>query len=160
MSTPLLYRQLQTQLSQWIIPKDHRHLTVFSENIAAILQAQSGCMSHWLAYLSHRSCQARSQMERLSYFLHNPRILSETFYTPLLKQFLHAWEGMSMILTLDTSMLWDTYCLIEVCLAWGGRSFPLAQKVMEHGSATVAFADYCCVLSMTQAVLPPHCQIT
>ena len=26
-----------------------------------------------------------------------------------------------------------------ICLAWGGRSFPLAQKVMEHGSATVAF---------------------
>lgn len=160
MSTPLLYRQLQTQLSQWISPKDHRHLTVFSENIAAILQAQSGCMSYWLSYLSHRSCQARSQMERLSYFLHNPRILSETFYAPLLKQFLHAWEGMSMTLTLDTSMLWDTYCLIEVCLAWGGRSFPLAQKVMEHGSATVAFADYCSVLSMTQGVLPPRCHIT
>ena len=160
MSPPLLYRQLQTQLSQWITPKDYRHLTVFSENLAAILQAQSGCMSHWLTYLSHRSCQARSQMERLSYFLHNPRILSETFYEPLLKQWLNAWEGMSILLTLDTSMLWDTYCLIEVCLVWGGRSFPLAQKVMEHGSATVAFADYCCVLSTTQAVLPPRCQIT
>jgi hypothetical protein len=63
-------------------------------------------------------------------------------------------------LTLDTSMLWDEYCLIEVCLAWGGRSFPLAQKVLKHGSATVAFADYCTVLGTAQAVLPPHCQVT
>ena len=55
MSTPQLYLQLQTQLSQWITPKDKRHLTVFAENIAAILQAQSGCLSHWLTYLSHRS---------------------------------------------------------------------------------------------------------
>jgi hypothetical protein len=99
-------------------------------------------------------------MERLSYFVHNPKITSETFYAPLLKQFLKAWAGMAMILTLDTSMLWDEYCLIEVCLAWGGRSFPLAQKVMKHGSATVAFADYCSVLDAAQTVLPPNCQIT
>jgi Transposase DDE domain len=160
MSTPHLYRQLQTQLSQWITPKDKRHLTVFAENIAAILQSQSGCLSHWLTYLSHRSCHARSHFERLSYFIHNPKITSETFYTPLLVQFLQAWAGMAMILTLDTSMLWDEYCLIEVCLAWGGRSFPLAQKVMKHGSATVAFADYCSVLEAAEAVLPPNCQIT
>jgi hypothetical protein len=57
MSTPQLYRQLQTQLSQWIAPKDKRHLTIFAENIAAILQAQSGCLSHWPKYLSHRSFQ-------------------------------------------------------------------------------------------------------
>lgn len=107
MSTPLLYRQLQTQLSQWIRPKDKRHLTVFAENIAAILQAQSACLSHWLSYLSHRSCNARSHLERLSYFVHNPKITSETFYVPLLQQFLKAWEGMSMTLTLDLSMLWD-----------------------------------------------------
>ncbi len=160
MTTPHLYRQLQTQLSQWITPKDKRHLTVFAENIAAILQAQSGCLSHWLTYLSHRSCHARSHLERLSYFVHNPKITCETFYTPLLVQFLKAWAGMAMILTLDTSMLWDEYCLIEVCLAWGGRSFPLAQKVMKHGSATVAFADYCSVLDAAEAVLPPNCQIT
>ncbi len=160
MTTPLLYRQLQTQLSQWITPKDKRHLTVFAENIAAILQAQSGCLSHWLSYLSHRSCHARSHLERLSYFVHNPKITSETFYVPLLKQFLKAWEGMPVTLTLDTSMLWDQFCLIEVCLVWGGRSFPLAQKVMEHGSATVAFADYCTVLDRAGTVLPANCSIT
>jgi hypothetical protein len=60
MSTPLLYRQLYTQLSQWIRPKDQRHLRGFAENIAAILQSNSGCLSHWLSYLSHRACNARS----------------------------------------------------------------------------------------------------
>jgi Transposase DDE domain len=160
MLTPHLYSQLQTQLSQWITPKDKRHLTVFCENVAAILQSESGCLSHWLKYLGHPSCKARSQMERLHYFVHNPHISAETFYIPLLKQFLQAWTGMAMTLTLDTSMLWDEYCLIEVCLAWGGRSFPLAQKVIKHGSATVAFADYCTVLGTAQAVLPPDCQVT
>lgn len=160
MSTPLLYRQLQTQLSQWIKPLDKRHLLGFAENIAAILQAESGCLSHWLTYLSHRPCRARSHLERLSYFVHNPKITPEIFYVPLLKHFIQAWEGMPMILTLDTSLLWDEYCLIEVCLAWGGRSFPLAQKVMQHASATVAFEDYVPVLENARCLLPDSCPIT
>jgi hypothetical protein len=116
MSVPPLYRQLQVQLSQWITPKDQRHLLVFSENIAAILQTQSACLSRWLPYLTHRDCTARSQMERLHDFIHNQRIDAETFYFPLLKQFLEGWEDTPVTLTLDTSMLWDQYCLIEVCL--------------------------------------------
>ena len=160
MSAPPLYRQLQAQLSQWITPKDQRHLQVFSENVAAILQAQSACLSHWLPYLSHRQCKARSHMERLSYFVHNPKIDAETFYVPLLQAFLKAWEGMAMTLTLDTSVLWDQYCLIEVCLIWGGRSIPLAQSVLEHGSATVGFDDYRCVLDATLRLLPSGSTVT
>jgi hypothetical protein len=160
MSIPHLYRQLQTQLSQWIVPKDQRHLHGFCENVAAILQAQSACLSHWLPYLSHRDCQARSHLERLNYFVHNAHINAETFYVPLLTQFLKAWEGMAMLLTLDTSVLWDQYCLIEVCLVWGGRSVVLAQHVLEHGSATVGFEAYRVVLEMAQQRLPPGVQVT
>lgn len=160
MSIPQLYRQLQAQLSQWIVPKDQRHLHGSCENVAAILQAQSACLSHWLPYLSHRDCQARSHMERLNYFVHNAHINAETFYMPLLKQFLRAWEGMTMLLTLDTSLLWDQYCLIAVCLVWGGRSVVVAQQVLEHGSATVGFEDYSVVLEMAQQRLPQGVQVT
>jgi Transposase DDE domain len=160
MPVPHLYRQLQAQLSQWINPKDQRHLQVFSETVAAILQAQSACLSHWLPYLSHRGCEVRSHMERLSYFVHNPKINAETFYVPLLQQFLKAWQAQPMTLTLDTSVLWDQYCLIEVCLIWGGRSIPLGQTVLEHGSATVGFDDYRPVLEATLRMLQPGCPVT
>ena len=79
MSMPLLHTQLKTQLSQWITPQDKRHLDGFAENVAAILHSQSGCLSCWITYLSHRSCQARSHLERLGYFVHNPKITSATF---------------------------------------------------------------------------------
>ena len=131
MPVPHLYRQLQTQLSQWIKPKDQRHLQVFSENVAAISQAQSACLSHWLPYLRHRDCEARSHRSRLNYFVHNPKINADTSYMLLLQQFLQAWEGTTMTLTLDTSVLWDQYCLIEICLIWGGRSILLGQTVLE-----------------------------
>jgi hypothetical protein len=88
MFTPQLYSQLQTQLSQWITPKDKRHLIVFCENVAAILQSESGCLSHWLKYLGHRTCNARSQMERLHYFVHNPKISAETFYIRPVRKFI------------------------------------------------------------------------
>ena len=160
MEAPLLYRQPHEQFRQWIQPKDKRHLKVFAENVAAILQSQSACLSHWLSYLGHRDCQTHSHLERLSYFVHNDRITSETFYVPSLQRFLKAWTGQEMTLTLDTSMFWDEYCLVEVCLVWEGRSFSLAPKVMEHGSAMVAFDDDLSVLNDALAVLPEGAHVT
>jgi hypothetical protein len=46
------------------------------------------------------------------------------------------------------------------CLVWGGRSIPLGQTVLEHGSATVGFEDYRSVLETTLNLLPPHCSVT
>jgi hypothetical protein len=157
---PQLYRQLLEQLSQWIIPKDLRHLTNCAEIVAAILSGESASLAHWIPYLSHRDCQARSHLARLSYFLHNPQIKQELFYSPLIKQFLARWSGEELVLVMDTSMFWDTYGLIEVCVAWGGRSITLAQTVIEHGSATVGFEQYRPVLEAALAVLPLGCKPT
>ena len=160
MESPLLYRQLLEQLRQWIVPKDRRHLQGFAEIVAAILQAESGCLSHWLPYLSHRGCQARSHMERLSYFVRNDRIGIQTFYASLLKHAFQAFEGEALTLTLDTSMLWDQFCLIELCLAWGGRSLTVSQRVLEHGSATVGFDQYRSLLEAALSLLPRGCTVT
>lgn len=156
MQTPPLYLQLFAQLRQWIQPKDQRHLQGFTEILGAMLQSGSACLSRWIPFLSHRDCTARSHIERLSYFVHNRRITAETFYAPLLKHFLQAFAGSWLELSLDTSMLWDQFCLIEVCLIWGGRSITLSQVVLEHGSATVGFEQYRPVLEAAQALLPEH----
>lgn len=160
METPHLYRQLQDQLRQWVQPKDQRHLQGFAEILGAILQSGEACLGRWIPYLSHRDCGARAHMGRLSYFLHNPQITAERYYEPMLRHLMSAFAGEAILLTLDTSMLWDRFCLIEVCLAWGGRSFTLAQVVLEHGSAMVGFKQYRPVLERAQQVLPPGVQVT
>lgn len=160
METPLPYLQLISQFSQHIQPKDQRHLTVFSEIVSAILLSGSASLSHWLPFLTHRDCNARSHMARLSYFINNENITSEIFYQPLLQFFLQSWSGQPLTLALDTSMLWQEFCLIEVSLLWGGRSITVAQKVIEHRSATVAVSEYLPVLEMAQRALPDHCQIS
>lgn len=160
METPLLYRQLLNQLSRWVLPQDRRHLQGVAEAVAAILQSQSAVLGKWIPYLTHRGCSARAHLERLAYLLRNDDISAERFYIPLLQAMLQGLEGTTVTLVLDTSMLWDQFCLIEVCLAWGGRSLPLAQVVLEHGSATVGFEDYRKVLEAARAVLPPDCHVT
>ena len=99
-------------------------------------------------------------MGRLSYFLHNKQITAERYYEPMLRQAVSAFAGEGALLTLDTSMLGEQYCLIEVCFVWGGRSFTLAQVVLEHSSATVGFEQYRSVLERAQALLPPGVQVT
>jgi hypothetical protein len=59
MDTPLLYRQLMDQLSQWVNAKDVRHLQGVSESVGAVLQSQEACPALWLHYLSLRDCSAR-----------------------------------------------------------------------------------------------------
>jgi hypothetical protein len=137
-----------------------RHLKNCAEIVAAILESESGCLAHWIPYLSHRNCQARSHMERLSYFMNNPAISEQVFYEPLLAQFLQEWAEQELILVMDTSMFWDTYCLIEVCVAWGGRSITLAQTVIKHGSSTVGFDQYLPVLEAAKSRLPIGAQPT
>jgi len=138
METPL-YRQLQDQLRQWVQPKAQRHLQGFAEIVAAILPSESACLGVWIPSLGHRHCQARAHMERLSYFVHNHQINAERFDEPMLRHVLAAFAEEPVLLTLDTSRLWDQFCLIEVCFVWGGRSFTHAQAPLEHGSATVGF---------------------
>ena len=160
MQLPHLYRELSDPFRQWLQPRDQRHLEGVSEAVAAILQSQSACLNHWLPYLSHRGCTARSHHARLNYLLTNPQVNAQTFYAPLLQQLLQAFAGEDLLLTLDTSMLWDQFCWIGVCFVWGGRSFTLAQVVLEHGSASVAFTAYLPVLEQVLSLLPSNCRVT
>lgn len=98
METPLLYRQLQDQLGQWVLPQDRRHLQGVAEAVAAILQSQSAVLGKWLPYLTHRGCSARAHLERLAYLLHNEDINADNFYVPLLQAMLQGFEETAVTL--------------------------------------------------------------
>ena len=81
METPRRYRQLMTQLSQWVNAKEVRHLQGSCEAVGAILQSQQAAPARWLPDLSHRHCGAHAHLERLQYLLENPHISVECFYS-------------------------------------------------------------------------------
>ncbi|MEE8305437.1 MAG: transposase [Candidatus Tectomicrobia bacterium] len=69
------------------------------------------------------------------------------------------WIGKRLSLALDTSMLWNTSCLIRVSVIYRGRAVPLVWRVIEHGSAMVAFETYQALLDEAQTRLPYACEV-
>ena len=65
-----------------------------------------------------------------------------SLYGPLMAHALAAWGEQVLYVALDTSMLWNTYCLIRLAVIYRGRAVPLVWCVLHHGSAQVAFAGY------------------
>jgi hypothetical protein len=64
-----------------------------------------------------------------------------------------------MYVALDTSMLWNTYCLIRLSVIYRGRAVPLVWRVIEHGSAAVSFETYQDLLHEAKSRLPFACKV-
>lgn len=64
-----------------------------------------------------------------------------------------------MVLIMDTSMLWERYCLIRVCVQYRGGAVPIAWRVMEHGSSSVKFNDYQPLLRRASRLVPKGMEI-
>ena len=97
---------------------------------------------------------AQSRQRRFSRWLHNKRIEPLALYAPIIKQALSQWGEQPLYLILDTSMLWNCYCLIRVSVQYRGRAIPLLWKVIEHPSSAVALTVYQPLLEQAQALLP------
>ena len=53
-------------------------------------------------------------------------------------------------------MLWNRYCMIHLSVVCCGRAVPLLWRVLEHGSATVAFKEYKPLLRKARWLLRHH----
>jgi hypothetical protein len=59
-----------------------------------------------------------------------------------------------LYLALDTSLLWNQYCLIRLSVVYRGRAVPVVWEVIEHGSSSVTHAAYAALLDAVPALLP------
>jgi len=75
-------------------------------------------------------------------------------YGPLIKQALREWGTPTVYLALDTSMLWNQYCLIRLSVVYRGRAVPVVWEVIEHGSSSVTHAAYEALLDAVPPLLP------
>jgi hypothetical protein len=63
------------------------------------------------------------------------------------------WQTKRLYLALDTTMLWNRFCIIHLSVVCCGRAVPLLWKVLEHQSSTVAFDEYKIILRLAQRLL-------
>jgi hypothetical protein len=72
---------------------------------------------------------------------------------------LGGWGQHTLYLALDTSMLWEQYCVIRISLIYRGRAIPLVWQVIEHASSSIAYQTYQNLLDMAATLLPRNCEV-
>jgi hypothetical protein len=140
-STPL-YSQLLGFFSQYSQVKDWRHLKTLSWMVSALIGSGKLSLPEWEPYVVSLATQSQSYERRWRRFLSNGQIDVERIYLPLLMAALSGWKNHRLYLAIDTTMLWNKYCMIHLSVVCCGRAVPLLWHVLEHESATVAFCDY------------------
>jgi hypothetical protein len=71
----------------------------------------------------------------------------------LIQQALAEWGENVLYLALDTSMLWNKYCIIRISVVYRGRAVPLVWTVVEHASSAVSFEMYKNLLNKAAVLL-------
>src|SRR5215475_9735771 len=122
---------------------------------------QSGWISltAWAPSVVSRAQYAQSTVRRFRRWLNNDKLDVLSLYGPLMTQALAEWGEQALYVALDTSMLWNTYCLIRLSVIYRGRAVPLVWCVLQHGSAQVAFGAYRDLLERAALLLPRSCKV-
>ena len=158
-NTPHLYDTLVHVLSQHTKWLDQRHRKTLAWMMVGLIQAGWISLTAWAPYVGSRARYAQSTVRRFRRWLDNDNIDSVSLYGPCIEHALAAWGERVLYVALDTSMLWNMYCLIRVSVIYRGRAVPLVWCVLQHGSAQVAFEAYRELLERAALVLPRGCTV-
>lgn len=129
------------QHKNWL---DIRHLFTLAWMMTGLILSESISLTAWTPYVLSRAKYAQSIVRRFQRWLNNPRINVHCLYAPLIKK------------ALDTSTLWDKYCIIRISVIYRGRAIPVVWKVLEHKSSNVSYETYNALLDAVPVMLPPN----
>jgi hypothetical protein len=138
-NTPRFYSglvELVGQPGQW---RDVRHLYTLAWMVVGLIYSGGVSLTAWVPFVAGRARYAQSTQRRFARWLHNKRIEVHTLYAPLIQRALAEWGNHTLDLALDTTMLWNRYCVSRISLIYRGRAVPLVWEVVEHGSSSVAY---------------------
>jgi len=157
--TPRLSNTLVQVFSQHQNWMDRRHLKTLAWMVVGLIQSETISLTAWTPYVHSRAVYAPSIVRRFARWLRNDRIEVHALYGPLLQQALAEWGNHILYLALDTSTLWNTYCVVRLSLVYRGRAVPLVWKVLEHPSSSVAYDVYKDLLNKVAQLLPIGCTV-
>jgi hypothetical protein len=135
---------------------DLRHLKALAWMVSALVCSGQLNLAAWEPYVLTRAGSAQSSERRWARFMSNERIGAQALYVPLVMAALSGWGQQRIYLALDTTMLWDRYCMIHLSVVCCGRAGPLLWRVLEHNSATVGFKEYQPLLRQARWLLRHH----
>ena len=158
-NTSYLYDTLVQVLRQHRNWLDLRHLKTLAWMMVGLIHSGSISLCAWTPFVISRAQSSQSTVRRLRRWLDNDKIEVHALYGPLMQQALVGWVDKTLYVALDTSMLWDTYCLVRLSVIYRGRAVPLVWMVIEHGSAAVAYEVYKALLDRAATLMPFACRV-
>jgi hypothetical protein len=152
--SPRLYSELMAvcgQAGQW---RDLRHLQTLAWMAVGLIETGEVSLPAWVPFVRGRAQYAQSTQRRFRRWLGNRRIEVAPLYGPLIEQALREWGPYTLYLALDTSLLWNQYCLIRLSVVYRGRAVPVVWEVIAHGSSSVTHATDEALLDAVPPLLP------
>lgn len=86
--------------------------------IVGLISSKTVSLGAWAPCVVSRARYAQRIVRRLSRWLDNNRINPEPLYGPLIEQALVGWVGKRVYVALETSMLWNTSCLMRLSVMY------------------------------------------
>jgi hypothetical protein len=157
-----LHAELTGFLRQHCPVRDQRHLVLLAWMVAGLLLSETVCFDRWKSRLPLGHCLAASWQRRCQRWLANSRIAVEELYGPLILWAIQHWQkpGHTLHLALDTTMLWNRFCVVVVSVVAHGRAIPLLWQTLEHPSASVSAAVSIALLEKADRLLRGFGSIT
>ncbi len=153
--TSRLYDALSHYLSQCEIQwQDVRHLQTLCWMIIGMIQSQNVHLNGFGMYVKSRAQVAQSHQRRFRRWLSNRRIDVVSAHHALIRQALSEWHRERLYLSLDTTVVWNCFCIVWVGVVYRGRTVPVAWRVVAQSSSTVRLWTIQRVLRQAQRSLP------
>lgn len=158
--TSRLYNALSRYLSQREIQwQDARHLQTLCWMIIGMIQSQNVHLNGFGVYVKSRAQFAQSHQRRFRRWLSNRRIDVVSAHHALVRQALSEWNRERLYLSLDTTVVWNCFCIVWVGVVYRGRTIPVAWSVIAQSSSSVRLGTIQRVLRQAQSILPPGVSI-
>jgi hypothetical protein len=125
--------------------------------VLAAIVSQSVSLAAWSVYLPF-DVKAASTQTRFRRWLNNAKIDTQKLYDILIRHALQNWKT-CITLALDTSMLRDKFCMINISVIYRGRAFSIAWRIIKHSSSSVKFEEYQKVLEQARSRLPDGIEV-
>jgi hypothetical protein len=138
---------------------DVRHLGVMCWMMVGLIAEGKVNLTKWIDHVRTKAQIAQSTQRRLSRWVNNPRINPAKLSSPVVKAVFANWKDSEIYLSFDTSMLWDEYCIIRVCVVHLGRAIPVGWRVLKHKSSSVKIETYQDLLKRIAKLLPVNIKV-
>jgi len=153
-----LYRTILALIGQNTWMNDIRNKCTLAWMVVGLLASKTIHLGQWGLYRAG-NVLAASKERQISRWLHNPKIDPAVVYRDFMSAAMIPWAEQTVMLALDSSVLWERYVIVRVALIYRGRALPLAWKVLAQGSASVSFVSYAPILEEASRLLPRSCQV-